>query len=187
MRLFVKLSYWQFILVSTIPWVVTLIIIAIGLYKMPGDPMPYLLFLVFKSAAVCIFLKAIIECGWWWSVATALHDKFPDLVGNNIHRIRRWVLILFCTYMPFAIALFSNLIFYIFDLTIIGICIVGILIVMIIISGINLRSFLVGTLNQIARKYYNQDIDPFNFSLLNPVSSWSIQKMIYELFKTDHD
>jgi hypothetical protein len=187
MRFFVKLSYWQFVLITGIPWAIILIIIAIGLYEMPADPMPYFLFLVFKSAAAGIVLKAFLECGWWWSVVTSLHEKFPDLTGAKVHQMKRLILLLFCTYMPFAIALYFNLIFYALRFTVPGIAIVGVLLVAGLICWLSLRSFLIKTLNEIARKYYNETIDGFTFSALNPVSSWQVQEILHAIFKNIPD
>jgi hypothetical protein len=185
MRFFVMLPYWQLVLIRLIPGAIFLIIFAIGIYEMPEDPMPYVLFLAFRAAAISAFFHSIIDCGWWWSVTTSIYNKYPTLVGAKVYRIKRLILLLFCIYMIFSIGIFSFtwiLHIFIYYKTI-AVIIFLILCLLILVCQFTLRSFLIKTLKEISTKFYKEEIDDFNFSFFNPVSAWGIQKMIYKIFR----
>jgi hypothetical protein len=177
------MPYWKLFLISGIPWTIALVIIIVGVYEHSGDLMPYVLSLTFKTLAVCIFFKGIIECGWWWSVVTSMYEKFPDLVGDKILRIKCCIGLYFFVFLFFAMALYLNLIFYLLAFKTIAIILVVILCLLSVICVLSLRSFLIKMLKEISRKYYNDTIDGFIFSPFNPLGTWSVQKVLNEIFK----
>lgn len=182
MKFLIRLSYIQFWMVQGIPWIIMLIIVLLGLSRMPSDPMPYVLFLILRAAGICAFLKAIIYCGWWWGFVTAAKDKFPEIVGQKVHQIKLLIGLLFFCFIAVSFAFFFNWILYLLEYRIIGIAVIGMLFILVFCCGFALRSFLIKTLRAIATKR-NETIDEFNFSFLNPFGGWAMQKMVSSVFK----
>jgi hypothetical protein len=155
----------------------------VGVYEHMGDLMPFFLFLTFKALAVCLFFRASIECGWWWSVVTSFYDKFPDLVGGKIPRIKWCVRVYFFVFLFFASAIFLNpgWIFYILNFKTTAIIILVVLIEISLVCMFILRHFLFKTLKEVSGKYYNDSIEVITLSLFIPIR-WSIQKNLNRIF-----